>query len=82
MKLKEALGEIYKAAREKFQIESTPKLILREDDENAKGIFGKTAYYEPASQTVVPPENILFNILITNLFYIVTPIFKSPPALL
>ena len=53
MELKEALAEVYKAAQEKFQIKSTPKLILREDEENAKGIFGKTAYYEPASQTVV-----------------------------
>ena len=53
MELKEALAEIYKAAQEKFQIESIPKLILREDEENAKGIFGKTAYYEPVSQTVV-----------------------------
>ena len=53
MELKEALAEIYKAAQEKFQIESTPKLILRKDEENAEGIFGKTAYYEPASQTVV-----------------------------
>ena len=53
MELKEALGEIYKAAQEKFNIKKTPKLILREDEENAEGIFGRTAYYEPASQTVV-----------------------------
>ena len=53
MELKEALGEIYKAAQEKFNIKETPKLILREDEENAEGIFGRTAYYEPASQTVV-----------------------------
>ena len=53
MELKEALAEIYKAAQEKFQIKSTPKLILREDEENAEGIFGKTAYYEPATKTVV-----------------------------
>ena len=53
MELKEALGEIYKAAQEKFNIKETPKLILREDEENAEGIFGKTAYYEPVSQTVV-----------------------------
>ena len=53
MELKEALGEIYKAAQEKFNIKETPKLILREDEENAEGIFGRTAYYEPATQTVV-----------------------------
>lgn len=39
MELKEALGEIYKAAQEKFSIKETPKLILREDKENAEGIF-------------------------------------------
>ena len=53
MELKEALGEIYKAAQEKFNIKETPKLILREDKENADGIFGKTAYYEPATQKIV-----------------------------
>ena len=53
MELKEALAEVYKAAQKKFQIESTPKLVIREDEENANGIFGKTAYYEPETQTVV-----------------------------
>ena len=53
MELKEALIEVYKAAKEKFEIKEDPKLILREDEENAKGIFGKTAYYEPASQRIV-----------------------------
>ena len=41
MELKEALVEIYKAAQEKFNIKETPKLILRKDEENAKGIFGE-----------------------------------------
>ena len=53
MELKEALGEIYKAAQEKFNIKETPKLILREDEENAEGIFSRTAYYEPATQKIV-----------------------------
>ena len=53
MELKEALVEVYKAEKEKFKIKEEPNLILREDEENAKGIFGRTAYYEPTSQTVV-----------------------------
>ena len=53
MELKEALGEIYKTAREQFDIQNTPKLVLKQDKENAEGIFGKTAYYNPADMSVV-----------------------------
>ena len=34
MELKEALGEIYKTAREQFDIQNTPKLVLKQDKEN------------------------------------------------
>ena len=53
MKLKEALGEIYKVAKEEFNIQNTPQLHLRNDEENAKGIFGKTAYYDPTDMSIV-----------------------------
>ena len=53
MELKEALGEIFKTAKEKFNIKNTPKLHLKEDEENAQGIFGKTAYYNPADMSIV-----------------------------
>ena len=53
MELKKALGEIFKAAKEKFEIQNTPKVILKEDEENAQGIFGKTAYYKPSDQSIV-----------------------------
>ena len=53
MELKEALGEIFKVAREEFGIQNTPQLHLRQDEENAQGIFGKTAYYDPTEQSVV-----------------------------
>ena len=36
MELKEALGEIYKTAREQFDIQNTPKLVLKQDKENAE----------------------------------------------
>jgi len=53
MELKEALGEIFKTAREEFGIQNSPKLYLRQDEENAQGIFGKTAYYDPTDQSIV-----------------------------
>ena len=53
MELKEALGEIYNTAKQKFGIENTPKLHLRQDKENAQGIFGKTAHYSPADMSIV-----------------------------
>ena len=52
MELKEALGEIYKVAKEEFGIQNTPQLHLKNDEENAQGIFGKTAYYEPTEQSI------------------------------
>jgi len=53
MELKEALGEIYKAAKEQFDIQNIPKLHLKQDEENAQGIFGRTAYYDPSSMSIV-----------------------------
>jgi len=53
MELKTALGEIFKKAKEKFNIQNTPKLHLKEDEENAQGIFGKTAYYDPSNMSIV-----------------------------
>ena len=53
MELKEALKEIFKVAREEFGIQNTPQLHLRQDEENAQGIFGKTAYYNPTEQSIV-----------------------------
>jgi hypothetical protein len=53
MELKEALGKVYEVAKEKYNIKNTPKLILREDQENANNILGKTAYYSPSNQSIV-----------------------------
>ncbi len=53
MKLKEALVEIYKVAKEEFNIQNTPQLHLRNDEDNAQGIFGKTAYYDPTDMSIV-----------------------------
>ena len=53
MKFKEAFKGLYQDAKEKYNIQQAPKLILRRDKENAKKIFGKTAHYDPKEQTIV-----------------------------
>jgi len=53
MKFKEAFNALYEDAKEKYDIQQAPKLILRQDEENAKKIFGRTAYYDPGNQEIV-----------------------------
>ena len=53
MEYKQKFGDLYKTARDKFNIQQAPKLFLRKDEENAKKIFGRTAYYDPGEQTIV-----------------------------
>ncbi len=53
MKFKRAFVELYKDAKDKFNIKEAPKLFLREDEKNAKKIFGRTAYYDPEESTIV-----------------------------
>ena len=53
MELKEALREIYKVAKEHYDLQSVPKLHLRKDEENAKGVFGKTAHYNPSDNSII-----------------------------
>ncbi len=53
MEYKHKFGELYKDAKDKFNIQKTPNLFLRQDKENAKKVFGKTAYYDPGEQTIV-----------------------------
>ena len=53
MEYKQKFGELYKDAKNKFNIQKAPNLFLRNDKENAKQVFGKTAYYDPGEQTIV-----------------------------
>ena len=53
MNYKHAFGDLYKDAKEKFSIEQAPKVFLRQDEENAKKTFGRTAYYDPEESTIV-----------------------------
>ena len=52
MELKSALAEIFKSAQETFDIQNIPQVHLKNDEENAEGIFGKTAYYDPENQAI------------------------------
>ena len=53
MDYKHAFVDLYKDAKEKFNIQQAPKLILKKDEENAEKLFGKTAYYDPNESTIV-----------------------------
>ena len=53
MDLKSAFGNLYGDAKEKYNIQQAPKLILKHDNENAQKIFGRTAYYVPETKTIV-----------------------------
>ena len=53
MEYKQKFGELYKDAKDKFNIQQAPNLILRQDKENAEKIFGRTAYYDPEEFTIV-----------------------------
>jgi Zn-dependent peptidase ImmA (M78 family) len=50
---KQALTGIYKDGCKKFNIRTTPKVILRQDQENGSKTLGRTAYYDPAELTIV-----------------------------
>ena len=52
-KFKQALMGIYKDGCKKFNIRTTPKVILRKDAENGALTLGRTAYYDPNDLTIV-----------------------------
>ena len=53
MEFKEAFGALYQDSKEKYDIQHAPKVILRNDEENADMLFGRTAFYQPETQTIV-----------------------------
>jgi len=48
-----AAAGIYRDACKKFNIRTTPKLILRQDKENGSKTLGRTAYYDPENLTII-----------------------------
>ena len=53
MKFKKAFKALYEDAKEKYDIQQAPKLILRKDEKNGNMLFGRTAFYKPDTQTIV-----------------------------
>ena len=53
MDFRRAFKELYQDAKEKYDIKQAPKLILRQDEKNADMLFGRTAFYQPDTQTIV-----------------------------
>ena len=50
--LKKFIKEFYNYAREKLNIDAAPRLLLRNDENNAKDFFGKTGGYDPNGKTI------------------------------
>ena len=50
---KQALMGIYRDGCKKFNIRTTPKVVLRKDAENGALTLGRTAYYDPNDLTIV-----------------------------
>ena len=53
MDFRRAFKELYQDAKEKYDIQQAPKLILSKDEKNADMLFGRTAFYQPDTQTIV-----------------------------
>ena len=49
----QAVAGIYRDAVKKFNIRTTPKLILRKDEKNGAKTLGRTAYYDPENLHIV-----------------------------
>ena len=48
-----AAAGIYRDAVKKFNIRTTPKLLLRQDQENGAMTLGRTAFYDPSELKIV-----------------------------
>ena len=48
----ESLVTLSKYLMKELDIEKVPNIELKEDDENAKNVLGKTAYYNPSTYTI------------------------------
>ncbi len=53
MEYEKAFDDLYNTAKDKFGIMQAPKLVLKNDIENAQQIFGRTAYYDPNNSLIV-----------------------------
>jgi hypothetical protein len=46
------LGDLFKTIKNKLELKSIPKIILKVDKQNSGNILGKTAYYNPNDKNI------------------------------
>ena len=46
------LPELFAVIKNKLNLQTTPKIILKRDQDNSNNILGKTAYYNPADKSI------------------------------
>ena len=46
------IDSLQKFAQKRLEFRDPPKLFLKQDQENAKDVFGKTAYYDPNEKSI------------------------------
>lgn len=46
------LTELFSVLKNKLNLQTTPKIILKKDQENSSNILGKTAYYNPSDKSI------------------------------
>lgn len=46
------LPELFAVIKNKLNLQTTPKIILKTDQDNSNNILGKTAYYNPADKSI------------------------------
>jgi hypothetical protein len=51
-KLQQLINSLQNFAKKRLQFQDPPKLFLKQDQENAKNILGKTAYYDPNEKSI------------------------------
>ena len=50
--LQPLIDSLQKFAQKKLDFKDPPKLFLKQDEENAKDVFGKTAFYDPNEKSI------------------------------
>ncbi len=46
------LPELFAVIKNKLNLQTTPKIVLKKDIENSNNILGKTAYYNPSDKSI------------------------------
>jgi len=46
------LPELFAVIKNKLNLQTIPKIVLKKDIDNSENILGKTAYYNPADKSI------------------------------